>query len=225
MALGIKGVYNEHLHQALHGKASRPRPEVLLEDVRDRIEQGPARQLANELFKQGPKEVAEAVLASMRDRPETAEFAREPPREPPWALTGEPPEEPPEEPPGEPIPKPIGKFAPRACDVADAAGQDVRPGVQRVPGAEQRSGARRRGPQAGLRRRGRRGHARPRRRRHAPRPLGGRPVRVLRLPTSATTCTATCAAAIAGSCPRRSGRRCTPRCSGSPARTSRPGRG
>jgi hypothetical protein len=121
-ALGIKGVYPEQLRQALHGKTSRPRPEVLLEDVRDRIEQGPARQLRNELVKQGPKEVTEAVLASMRDRPETA---GEPPREPPWALTGEPP--------GEPIPKPIGKFAPRACDVAALLGQDVGPVFTEFP--------------------------------------------------------------------------------------------
>jgi hypothetical protein len=133
-ALGIKGVYPEHLHQALHGKKRRPRPEVLLEDVRDRIEQGPARQLRNELVKQGPKEVTEAVLASMRDRPETAwEPPGEPAEKPIAETAGEPPWEPTGEPPVEPTPKRIDPFAPRACDVAELLQQDVGPVFTEFP--------------------------------------------------------------------------------------------
>jgi hypothetical protein len=65
IVLGVEGVFYEYLHLALQGK-SRPSPEALLEDLRDRIEQGPARQLANglvnELVKQGTKPFAEAIL-------------------------------------------------------------------------------------------------------------------------------------------------------------------
>lgn len=60
---GVRGVYNEHLHQALRGKKSRPTHETLLEDLRDRIEKGPAKQLVNELVQQGPNLLGEAVLA------------------------------------------------------------------------------------------------------------------------------------------------------------------
>jgi hypothetical protein len=108
IAVGIEGVYYEHLDQALRGRKGQPKPESLLEDVRDRIEQGPARQLANELARQGANEFKDLVEA-MLDCVE--------------ACT--------EEPAGT-----IGPFEPRRCDVAGELAPTSSPVFANIPAPE-----------------------------------------------------------------------------------------
>lgn len=106
------------------GKSTGPRKfgrrqrEILLKDLQQKIEQGPAEKLVGELAKREPTQLAKALLACMEERPKAV-----------GALTVEPPEEPPEE----PGPAPIGEFEPRDCDLADELDPASSPEFTTIP--------------------------------------------------------------------------------------------
>jgi hypothetical protein len=104
---GIHGVISEHLKNALQGK-SRPRHETLLEDLQDRIEKGPAKQLTNEmanvLGQQEPNMLERAVLAF-------------------YDTSMEP----------EPGGEAIGPYEPRKCDLATELKPEISPEFTTIP--------------------------------------------------------------------------------------------